>query len=238
MNSNTLDNIEERVNRRESLDDLSSETQLEDGSALENELMAEKGNSQHASKVIKLFCKINEKFAIDYESAWMSEADDYDFASEWINALIEEKFSVEAIEKAFKEVQVREEYNTYPPHLRAFISICREMSKTNYNLPQKEDAYLIASKAHMNMPLKDAHVVVKEAARRVGEYALRTDPNMKREFFRVYDVVCKEYTENNGKVPFNTDIEKLADFNGDDSKEPPASKESAISYLDSIISGK
>lgn len=219
--------------------DIKSGTKLEDTSVGENHLLDKNQNSEYAKKVVREVMEINRRFSIEYKALWLNDAEDIGYLEEWVDRLIEETISIDSIKKAVDQVYIMEEYATYPPSLRSFIAICRDMTKISYDLPQKEDAYMIATRANPDMPLDKSHVVVRETVRRIGEHSLRVDPKLRNEFYRVYNQVCKEYADNDGDVSFNENFKMMGDFNhGASDREPPVEKEKAMSYIDSILASK
>lgn len=191
-----------------------------------------KETDTYKNKIIDMVIYLNSEFAINYQDLWLSNAEDKEFLIEWIERLVEKEVSPETIKKAVNE---HIEYgNEYPPNFNQFLKACKEIESFNYNLPTKEEAYMIAC-GRRDIKLKKSHVAVREATKRVQEYRVKNDPNIKTEFYKTYRDVCDEFVKANGEVPYNDKIENLDDFTEDKHQGPPVSKEVAKKHIFEIL---
>lgn len=196
-----------------------------------------KDSNHTIQSIAKAVVEVHRVFSFYYRELWLKDAEDEGYLESWIDELFEEGIDARAIERAISDIKNDVRFETYPPNFSQFLDACKKQERVNYNLPTKDEAYMIAC-GKRDIHIKDAHSVVRETVRRVEEYRVKHDPSIKHEFYRVYTDVCKEFTDNDGNVSFNENRQDLEDFKDEKviDSEPPVSKEKARSYLQDILS--
>lgn len=208
-----------------------------DGHETSEERLSRLSNLNESTQAVaKAVIEVNRVFSFYYRDLWLKDAEDDGYLESWIDELLEEGIEPRSIEKSITEIKEDPRFETYPPNFSQFLDVCKGQERINYNLPTKEEAYMIAC-GKRDITIRDSHSVVRETVRRVEEYRVKHDPNIKHEFNRVYNEVCKEFTENEGNVSFNNKRKDMEDFQNDkvSNSEPPVSKEKAKSYLQDIL---
>ena len=187
-------------------------------------------------KIAEAVIEVNRVFSFLYRDLWLKDAEDEGYLENWVESLFEEGLEPKSILNAVDAIKHDQRFETYPPNFAQFLEACRSQERVNYNLPTKEEAYMIAC-GKRDISIRTSHSVVQETVRRVEEFRIKHDPNVRSEFFRVYSEVCKEFTDNEGNVSFNLLKDKLDDFQDEEreKKEPPVSKDVAKMHLRDLL---
>lgn len=227
-----IGNVTENI--KKSIDDNDREL---DGHENSLERLDKYKDSNHTiQSIAKAVVEVHRVFSFYYRELWLKDAEDEGYLESWIDELFEEGVDARSIERAISDIKNDVRFETYPPNFSQFLDACKKQERVTYNLPTKDEAYMIAC-GKRDIHIRDAHSVVRETVRRVEEYRVKHDPSIKHEFYRVYTDVCKEFTDNDGNVSFNENRQDLEDFKDEKviDSEPPVSKEKARSYLQDIL---
>lgn len=224
----TTEKLKESIDNRESI--------LDGHETSEERLSKYKDSSYNIQSIAKAIIEVHNVFSFYYRDLWLKDAEDEGYLESWIDELFEEGIDAGSIQKSISEIKQDPRFETYPPNFSQFLDACKKQERVSYNLPTKEEAYMIAC-GKRDIHIKDAHCVVRETVKRVEEYRVKYDPSIKHEFYRVYTNVCKEFTDNDGNVSFNQHRQDLEDFKDEKviESEPPVSKEKARNYLQDIL---
>lgn len=229
--------MDEMRNITDKIKDSIDNKQILDGHESSEERLAKYQESNHSiQSIAKAVVEVHRVFSFYYRELWLKDAEDEGYLESWIDELFEEGVDAKTINKAIDDIKNDSRFETYPPNFSQFLDSCKKQARTSYNLPTKEEAYMIAC-GKRDIHIRDSHVVVKETVKRVEEYRIRHDPTIKHEFYRVYTEVCKEFTENDGNVSFNENKKDLEDFKDNNviESEPPVSMDKARSHIQDIM---